>query len=552
MAFTKEIYRILEDIVGPRNISDDAAVLVAYQFPLSVTSIHLGPFYRARTPRPAAVLLPGSAEEVRKIVVVCNRHKIKYKAASTFWGAMGFPSHDDVIQLDMHRMDRILDIDRKNMFAVIEPGVTGANLQAEAMKVGLNTHIIGAGASCSPLASATSYAGAGPDTVFMGSSGENLLAAEWVLPNGDLVTTGSLGAGSGWFCGEGPGPGIGGLIRGNFAARGAMGVFTKCALKLYPWPGPPLLPVEGTVPAYKTLLPDNFKAYTLAFPSWQAWADCTHKIWDAGIGYIAHRQFNMFGRDLKFAMIKILSDPGKNLSDLEALSKDPEIRRINESMKREFQLVLAGMTPNDMKWQEEALDEILAETGGFKVNAMSDPEIARWVLAFLIRLGHKNTNLVYAGGYEGCFGTFGPPDYGASLVEKTSEFKKGWEKKGSIVEAGGDCTMGGLGGMGGGAYMMWENFTSWDPHDRDSVEGAFEFFENTHRFAQENKLGTGMERSNALCRGNDGKEIPGEIREEALADSPQSHVFRYQHKIRKALNPNDLGDAYYVTLEGEK
>jgi hypothetical protein len=211
------------------------------------------------------------------------------------------------------------------------------------------------GASCSPLASATSYAGAGPDTIFMGSGDENLLALEWVLPNGDLIRTGSLGAGSGWFCGEGPGPGIHGLIRGNLAARGAMGVFTKCALKLYPWPGPSLMPVEGTIPAYRTLLPDNFKAYTLAFPSWRAWADCAHKILDAGIGYIAHRQFNMFGRDLKFPMIKILSDPEKTLTDLQNLAKDPEIRKVNESMKREFQIVLAGMTPGDTDWQEKAL-----------------------------------------------------------------------------------------------------------------------------------------------------------------------------------------------------
>jgi glycolate oxidase len=548
MGFPKEVYRALEDIVGPRNISDDPAVLVSYQFPLAVTSIHLGPFYRTNTPRGAAVLLPGSAEEVQKIVKVCNRHKIKYKASSTFWGAMGFPSHESVVQLDMRRMDRILEIDRKNMFAVIEPHVIGVNLQAEAMKVGLNTHIIGAGGSCSPLASATSYAGPGPDTLFMGNGCENLLGLEWIMPNGDLIRTGSLGCGSGWFCGEGPGPGVQGIVRGAMAARGAMGVYTKCALKLYPWPGPTSLPAGGTIPAYRAILPENIKAYTLAFPSWQAWADCAHKIWNAGIGYIAHRQFNMFGHNLKFAMIKILTDPTKTLSDLEHLAKDPEIRKINETMKREFQFILAGMTPRDMDWQEQALDQILAETGGWKVDAMSDPQIAQWILAYLIRLGHKNLNLVFAGGYEGCFGTFGPPDYGASVVEETSEFKTAWEKKGAIVEGGGDCTMGGLGGLGGGAYVMWENFTCWDPHDKASVEGTFEFFQNTDRFAKERSLGVGMERTNALCRGSDGREVPKRHREIAYSASPQAHVFRYQQKIREAFNPNDLGDAYYVTL----
>jgi len=232
MPFSKEVYRVLEDIVGSRNISDDPAVLVSYQFPLAVTSMHLGPFYRTYTPRGAAVVLPGNAEDVQKIVKACNKYKVKFKASSTFWGAMGFPSHDDVVQLDMRRMDRILGIDRKNMFAVIEPHVIGVNLQAEAMKVGLNTHIIGAGGRSSALASATSYAGPGPDTLFMGNGDENLLGLEWVMPNGDLIRTGSLGCGSGWFCGEGPGPGIKGLVRGGMAARGAMGVYTKCAIKL--------------------------------------------------------------------------------------------------------------------------------------------------------------------------------------------------------------------------------------------------------------------------------------------------------------------------------
>ena len=496
--------------------------------------------------------MPGSTEEVQKIVKVCNKYKIKYKASSTFWGAMGYPSHDDAVQLDMRRMDRILEIDKKNLFAVVEPYVIGVNLQAEAMKVGLNTHIIGAGGSCSPLASSTSYAGPGPDTIFMGYGDENMLALEWVMPNGELIRTGSLGSGLGWFCGEGPGPGIRGIVRGGLGMRGAMGVFTKCALKLYPWPGPTQLPVSGIIPAYKAELPDNFRVYTLAFPSWQAWADACHKIWNAGIGYIAHRQFSMFGRDMKFAMIKILTDPNKTLSDLEELSKDPEIQKVSDQMKREFQLILAGMTARDIEWQEKALNLILEKTGGWKVDAMSDPEIAKWAMLYLIRLGHKNLNLVNAGGYEGCFGSFGPPDYGSSTVEEIAAFKKEWERKGAIAATGGDCMMGGLGGAGGGAFVMWENFTTWDPHSKESVEGTFDFFEACDKLAKERKWSKGMERGNALCRGSDGKEFPKDKRDAILSSSPQAHVFRYQQKIREAFNPNDLGDAHYTTLETPK
>src|SRR4030042_613951 len=152
MALSKEVYQALEDIVGPKNAASDPAVLVSYEFPLAVTSIHLGPHYGTNTPRGGAVVLPANTEEVQKIVKLCNKYKIKFKASSTFWGAMGYPSSENTIQLDMSRMNHVLAIDSKNMFAVIEPGVINGNLQAEAMKLGMTPHLIGAGASCSPLA----------------------------------------------------------------------------------------------------------------------------------------------------------------------------------------------------------------------------------------------------------------------------------------------------------------------------------------------------------------------------------------------------------------
>src|SRR4030042_1179815 len=138
MALSKEIYQALEDIVSPENISDDPALLDSYRYPLTATAIHIGPYFGKFTPRSQAVMLPGSTEEVQAIVRLCNKYKIKFKASSTFWSAMGYPSDEGAIQLDMRRMDRIVEIDEKNMIAVVDPNVIGAVLQAEAMKVGLN------------------------------------------------------------------------------------------------------------------------------------------------------------------------------------------------------------------------------------------------------------------------------------------------------------------------------------------------------------------------------------------------------------------------------
>ena len=154
---------------------------------MASSSAHLGPWFDTYTPRGEAVLLPGSTEEVQAIVRLCNKYKIKLKASSTFWAAMGYPSYDNTIQLDMRRMNRILEIDEKNMYAVIEPYINGATLQAEVMKRGLNTHIQGSGCSCSPLASVTGHAGGGPGNLYFGSHYENMLGIEWVMPNGDIL-----------------------------------------------------------------------------------------------------------------------------------------------------------------------------------------------------------------------------------------------------------------------------------------------------------------------------------------------------------------------------
>ena len=549
MTIPNEFFRALEEIVGRRNISRDPAVLDSYRYNLGHTAIHLGPFFDTFTPRGCAVVLPGSTAEVQAVVRLCNKYKVRYKASTTFWSAQGYPSEDDTLQLDMRRMDRILEIDEKNMIAVIEPGVIGATLQAEAMKVGLNTHIPGIGCSGSQLAGATSYFGSGPSNMYGGFHYDNMLAMEWVQPTGEILRTGSLGAGLGWFCGEGPGPSMRGVARGAFGAKGAMGVFTKISIKLFPWPGPATLPVEGVVPAWRSPLGELFNAYTLAFPSWRAWADAAQLIWETGIGYLAHRQFNFFGRDLKYAMVKLLTDPTKTLEDLPDLLADPEIQAVNATQARDFQIVMAGMTRRDIEWQEKVLNEILVRTGGWKVEAMNDPAIRDWVLLYLIRLGHKNLNLVFGGGYDGAFGLMGPIDFGAQRAEEAGQFKKEWEKKGAIVPQGGDAMMGPIGGQGGGGTGLWENFTCFDPHDRFSTEGTLEFFRACTEYGRERHWGGPMENMNGAARGEDGYTTPKPVRDQMHLESPQPEVFRYQSKIRAAFNPNDLGDQYYETLE---
>ncbi len=549
MKLSPEIYKEFEEIVGARYISQDPGVLETYRCMPSQSSAHYGPYWDHMTPAPMAVILPGCTEEVQGIVRLCNKYKIKFKAGGSFWGAMAYIGSDYSIQLDMRRMRKI-EIDVKNQLAIIDPYVNGAMLQSEAMKYGFSCNIPGVGCSSSIVASASGWGGVGPSTVCSGGHKENLCALEWVLPNGELLRTGTAGSGDGWFCGEGPGPSTRAFLTASMGVCGEMGVVTKMAMRLYPWPGPAVLPSTGTVPAYKAALPDNFRCYTVCFPSWDMWAKALTMCYDSDLVYLGHRQFNMFGRDLKGAMIRILTDPDKQLCDLEELLSDPEVKRQTEEMKLEFQIVLAGYTKRDMELKEAILQEILKECNAWLSSMMLEPDIENWALLYLIRLGHKNLNYVMCGSYEGNFGLNPNLWVSASYMEEAAAFKKQWEDSHtSIVKNGGDSEMGSFSFTGGGGAVGWEFFVDFDAYDKDSVTGACDFIDSTEKWMAERHLGGDMGRSNKYLRQPNGYDWPQEKHNELFSKVPQPHVFAYQWKVREAINPNLLGGSYYRTLD---
>ncbi|MBW1915996.1 MAG: FAD-binding oxidoreductase, partial [Deltaproteobacteria bacterium] len=230
----RDEHQALEGIVGKENISEQPALLDSYSWQPSFNTAtdNWSPH------RPAAVVLPKTVEEVQEIVKLCNTHKIKYKAIATGWGMHGACHHKRQIQIDLCRMNRILDIDEKNRIAVVEPFAVGAQVQAEAMKLGLTLSISGASSITSPLASLTSTWGVTWHGLSNGHNARNMLAIDWVLPNGEILHLGSLESIGNWVHPDGPGPSLRGLVRGVIGSFGGNGVFTKGALKLYHYNGP--------------------------------------------------------------------------------------------------------------------------------------------------------------------------------------------------------------------------------------------------------------------------------------------------------------------------
>ncbi len=537
MALSSEAYEALEEIVGSDNITREPATLDSYAYQWMaelVTDVSGGSRF---LDRPEAVLMPGSAEDVQAVVKACNRYKIKYHVFSTGWGPWAASPSAGQILMDLRRMDKIIEIDEQNMFAVVEPYVVAAQLQAEAMKVGLNNHISGAGAGTSVLANACCFQGGGPDVIYFASPQDSILSIEWVTPTGDILRTGSMGSGLGWFCAEGPGPSTQGVIRGALGGAGGWGVVTKVAIRLVHWPGPAQMPIEGTVPAYRAQLPeDHFKAAFPAFPSLQKFADAIYRIYDSEIGYIAHRQFIMWGDELQAAFLKIVTDPTKQLCDIPELLETPEIQKLTEEMRRNFQLILVGMTPRDLEYQKKVLDEILKATDGWNIAFVDEPTIQQYVLLFMLKLCFKNLNFTATGGFIDTYNSVASPDVWASgEIEAGKALLKKYA--GRIADAG-DQAMGPVGGQGGGGVTGWEDFVFYDPQDEDSRKAAAEVSDEGDRL----KAAQGRPPGGMLYGLARATHADVNVRAKKLSRSPE---YNWQRKIKEALDPNEVGSGNY-------
>jgi glycolate oxidase len=346
---SEDAYALLEQAVGADYATREPAMLDSYSWQ---PFLNMGEDLWVT--RPVAVVLPASTEEVREVVRTCNRSGLKFKALSTGWGAQNGVTSEEVVLIDLRRMDRIVEIDEKNMYAVVEPYVCGGELQAECWKRGLNTHIVGAGPHASPLAGATSMHGCGNDSISMSTSSRNVLGVEWVLPSGDIIRLGSPGSGAGWFCGDGPGPSLRGIMRGTSGTLGGFGVFTKVALKLYHWPGPPAIESEGTVLDSTGGLPDCMRFYSCSFASERDSVEAMYRMGEAEIGCLQVRMVTS-----EFALL-ITPHLFPKL-----VKKGPTILKfLNEVMAHPFMMLLAGNSPGELDYQVQMLHDIVRSCNG--------------------------------------------------------------------------------------------------------------------------------------------------------------------------------------------
>jgi len=520
MELDKDIYRALEDIVGPEYISCDPAVIDGYCFqPFSGPGIFQRFFTRA-----AAVILPANTKEVQTIVKLCQRFNLKCKAMGTGYGVANVVGSEDTVTLDLRRMNRIIDIDKKNMTAIIEPYVSFGQVMGEAMKLGLTCNVLGAGCQVSMVASYTSVVGNNTQSISQGYSARNLLGVEWVLPTGEIARLGAPGSGAGWFSGDGPGPSLRGIFRGATGATGGLGIFTKCAAHLHPWFGPPTLDIRGNSPYYEAEIPPNFEYHVLEWPTWERCADALYKIGESGIGFAIHKT----------------GGPGSHGSCVTGNNNEYYVKRLAGEYKIpevSWAFVSAGYTAEEHAYQVKVLDRILQETEGSISPIGEDPswkkrDFINMVKAcFIPRLAFRVT------GTFNCDGMMGQEslDNMALALKTDRRLRDKYAAKGVILDDG--------------TYNNWG--VVYEGGHLSVIEGGYPFSSTdinaTLGFAEMAKEGTEMALKLPVGMG---WVVMGEA---VKAFGPRfGNLQNWMKKIKKTLDPDVVSDPIgYISADGK-
>ena len=181
---------------------------------------------------PAAVVRPGTADELRAVVAAAYGAGIAVvpRGGGASYTAGYLPTVVAAILIDMGRLDRIIEINRQDMFITVEPGVTWARLDAALAPLGLRTPFRGPFSGiAATVGGSISQNTLGLGTNTWGVSGESVLAMEVVTGGGKTVKTGQAGSSLGVPFYRYYGPDLAGLFTGDC---GALGFKTRITLRL--------------------------------------------------------------------------------------------------------------------------------------------------------------------------------------------------------------------------------------------------------------------------------------------------------------------------------
>ena len=177
---------------------------------------------------PEVVVKPRTAAEISAILKFANERMIPVtpRAAGTGLSGAALPVHEGIL-LSIERLNKILEIDERNLQATVEPAVINEAFQNAVKEKGLFYPPDPASKGSSFLGGNVAMNAGGPKAVKYGVTKEYVLNLEVVLPTGEIMWTGAnvLKNSTGYNVTQ--------LFVGS---EGTLGIITKIVFKLIPYP----------------------------------------------------------------------------------------------------------------------------------------------------------------------------------------------------------------------------------------------------------------------------------------------------------------------------
>ena len=210
----------LEGILGPGGVFHRPSDLLVYEYDGSVDGA-------VDTALPAAVTLPTTTEQVAAIVRLAHEAGLPVTARGAGTGLSGGAvAQQGGIIVSLTRMDRIVEIDRADRTALVEPGVINLELSETTLPQGYFFAPDPSSQRACTIGGNVAENSGGPHCLKYGVTTNHVLGLEVVLPDGRIVWTGGHADG---------GPGYD-LTAAMVGSEGMLGIVTKALVRLTPAP----------------------------------------------------------------------------------------------------------------------------------------------------------------------------------------------------------------------------------------------------------------------------------------------------------------------------
>ncbi|RLB18247.1 MAG: FAD-binding protein, partial [Deltaproteobacteria bacterium] len=177
----EKILAEIAEIVGPENVFGDRVECLCYSRDMSV---HQG--------IPDAVIFARTTEQVSAIMKIAHREKIPVTARGTGTSVTGavLPIRGGLV-LDLHQMNNILEINKKDFYARVEPGVVCMQLNNILAKDGLMFPPNPGSEAIASIGGMVSTNASGHRAVKYGTTRDYIKGLTVVLADGTVIHTGT-------------------------------------------------------------------------------------------------------------------------------------------------------------------------------------------------------------------------------------------------------------------------------------------------------------------------------------------------------------------------